>query len=94
VKVEITRSTARTSPSTGPKVWLQLNRELGRHDPHGLGYAARCTVERLMRDLGLAGVVRGKVKKTTIADPAGERADDLVGRRFAPTAPDRCGCAT
>lgn len=71
------------------KVWLQLNRELGRHDPHGLGYVARCTIERLMRDLGLAGAVRGKVKKTTVADPAGERAEDLVGRRFAPTAPDR-----
>ena len=35
---------------------------------------ARCTVERLMRELGLAGAVRGKVKKTTIADPAGQRA--------------------
>jgi transposase InsO family protein len=50
---------------------------------------ARCTVERLMRELGLAGAVRGKVKKTTIADPAGQRADDLVSPRFAPRAPDR-----
>jgi putative transposase len=63
------------------KVWLQLNRE-------GI-CVARCTVERLMRDLGLVGVVRGKVKKTTIADPDHHRADDLVGRRFAPLAPDR-----
>ena len=63
------------------KVWLSLNRE-------GI-VVARCTVERLMRQLGLAGAVRGKVKRTTIADPAGSRARDLVGRRFAPTAPDR-----
>jgi putative transposase len=63
------------------KVWLTLNRE---EIP-----IARCTVERLMRDLGLAGAVRGKVKRTTLADPAAERARDLVARQFAPTAPDR-----
>jgi putative transposase len=63
------------------KVWLALNRE-------GIS-VARCTVERLMRDLGLVGVMRGKVKKTTIADPDHHRAADLVGRRFAPLAPDR-----
>ena len=50
---------------------------------------ARCTVERLMREDGLAGAVRGKVKRTTIADPAGPRARDLVRRDFAPLAPDR-----
>jgi putative transposase len=63
------------------KVWLQLNRE-------GIG-VARCTVERLMRADGLAGAVRGKVKRTTIPDPAAERARDLVNRDFAPPAPDR-----
>ena len=63
------------------KVWLQLNRE-------GIP-VARCTVERLMRSAGLVGVRRGKVKRTTIPDPAGARAADLVGRRFAPAAPDR-----
>ena len=63
------------------KVWLTLNRE-------GTS-VARCTVERLMRAAGLAGAVRGKVRRTTIADPAGQRAADLVGRRFAPAAPDR-----
>jgi putative transposase len=63
------------------KVWLQLNRE-------GIA-VARCTVERLMREDGLAGAVRGKVKRTTIADPAGPRARDLVRRDFAPLAPDR-----
>jgi putative transposase len=63
------------------KVWLQLNRE-------GT-VVARCTVERLMRAEGLQGVRRGKVKRTTIADPAGARAADLVQRHFAPAAPDR-----
>lgn len=63
------------------KVWLQLNRE-------GIP-VARCTVERLMRADGLAGAVRGKVKRTTIADPAAQRARDLVCRNFSPAAPDR-----
>ena len=63
------------------KVWLALNRE-------GIP-VARSTVEWLMRMDGLAGAVRGKVKKTTIADPAAERARDLAGRNFAPSALDR-----
>ena len=63
------------------KVWLQLNRE-------GVP-VARCTVERLMKAAGLRGAVRGKVKRTTIADPAAERARDLVNRNFRPSAPDR-----
>jgi putative transposase len=63
------------------KVWLQLNRE-------GVE-VARCTVQRLMRRLGLAGAVRGTVKRTTIADPARRLPQDLVRRRFAPLAPDR-----
>jgi putative transposase len=49
---------------------------------------ARCTVERLMRELGLAGARRGKRKRTTIADPAAARPMDLVRRRFSPPAPD------
>lgn len=63
------------------KVWLTLNRE-------GIP-VARCTVERLMRDEGLHGAVRGKVKRTTVADPGAKRPDDLVCRRFGPLAPDR-----
>ena len=63
------------------KVWLQLNRE-------GIP-VARCTVERLMRHAGLEGARRGKQKRTTIADPAAQRPDDLVSRRFAPLAPNR-----
>ncbi len=63
------------------KVWLALNRE---GTP-----VARCTVERLMGALGLVGAVRGKTKRTTVADPAAERASDLVNRDFAPPTPDR-----
>ena len=42
-----------------------------------------------MTELGLTGAVRGKVKRTTIADPAAARPADLVQRRFAPPAPNR-----
>jgi putative transposase len=63
------------------KVWLTLRRE-------GTD-VARCTVERLMADLGLTGAMRGKVRKTTIADLAGSRAPDLVQRQFGPLAPNR-----
>jgi putative transposase len=86
LKVEIARVHRENFAVYGArKVWLQLNREA----IPGFGHVARCTVERLMRDLGLAGAVRGKIKKTTVADPDAHRADDLVGRQFAPTAPDR-----
>ena len=67
------------------KVWLALNRERAA----GAEPVARCTGERLMGELGLRGAVRGKVKRTTIADPAARRPGDLVGRKFAPLAPDR-----
>jgi putative transposase len=62
------------------KVWLQLNRE-------GI-VVARCTVERLMKHLGLHGVRRGSVKRTTITDPAATLPQDLVQRRFGPAAPN------
>jgi putative transposase len=64
------------------KVWAQLNRE-------GV-CVARCTVERLMRDLGLRGVVRGKRSvRTTLGDETAERPTDLVARRFRAAAPNR-----
>jgi putative transposase len=63
------------------KVWLALNRE---GTP-----VARCTVERLMRQLGLAGARRGRRRRTTVADPAAARPADLVQRRFHRPAPDR-----
>jgi putative transposase len=63
------------------KMWLQL-RQAG-HD------VARCTVERLMRILGLQGARRGKARRTIIAGPHAARAKDLAGRQFAPLAPNR-----
>ena len=63
------------------KVSLALNRQ-------GIA-VARCTVERLMRDLSLAGARRGRRVRTTRPDPAAARPADLVQRRFNPARPDR-----
>jgi putative transposase len=63
------------------KVWRQLRRE-------GIT-VARCTVERLMGELGLAGVVRGKARRTTTPDTTAARPADLVERRFTAPAPNR-----
>jgi putative transposase len=63
------------------KVWAQLNREGIR--------VARCTVARLMHDLGLRGVVRGKPKYTTVPADAAERPRDLVDRSFVAGAPNQ-----
>src|SRR4051794_37060025 len=64
------------------KVWAQLKREGIR--------VARCTVERLMRRLGLRGVVRGKTSiRTTIGDGASDRPLDLVARQCPAPAPHR-----
>jgi putative transposase len=67
----------------GPrKVWRQLRRE--KVD------VARCTVERLMRDLGLRGAVRGRAWKTTTqSDPTTARPADLVGRQFTANRPNQ-----
>ena len=62
------------------KVWRQLVRE---------GFAvARCTVERLMRELGLEGVRRGRRFKTTMPDRSAVRTADLVNRDFVATRPN------
>jgi putative transposase len=64
------------------KVWTQLNREGER--------VARCTVERLMRELGLCGARRGRAyKRTTVADEKAHRPADLVERRFEASAPNQ-----
>jgi transposase InsO family protein len=63
------------------KVWRQLNRE-------GIK-VARCTVERLMRDLGLSGAIRGRKFKTTIADGTAARPADLVCREFTASRPNQ-----
>jgi len=63
------------------KMWRQLRRE-------GIE-VARCTVERLMGRLGLAGAVRGRKHRTTIPDEAGARPADLVQRDFTATRPNQ-----
>jgi len=49
----------------------------------------RDQVGRLMAELGIAGMVRGKSKRTTKADPSAVRAPDLVKRHFTATEPNR-----
>ena len=64
------------------KVWRQLVREGQR--------VARCTVERLMRQMGLQGATRGKsFKVTTMADKSATRPDDLVERNFTAQLPNQ-----
>jgi putative transposase len=63
------------------KVWRQLHREGVR--------VGRDRVARPMRTLGIAGVVRGKIRRTTVADPAAVRAPDLVQRQFSATRPNQ-----
>jgi putative transposase len=50
---------------------------------------ARCTVERLMGELGLEGVRRGKVRRTTTPDQAAPRPADLVERDFSASRPNQ-----
>jgi putative transposase len=63
------------------KAWRQLNRE---QIP-----VARCTVERLMRAMGLRGAVRGRGFKTTIPDEKASRPADLVERQFIAERPNQ-----
>lgn len=63
------------------KVWRELNRQ-------GIT-VARCTVERLMRELGIAGVRRGKKFRTTVRDDRHERAGDMLRRDFTAPAPNQ-----
>jgi transposase InsO family protein len=63
------------------KVWRQLQRE---------GFeVARCTVARLMRTMGLQGIIRGKPVRTTISDKAAPCPLDRVNRQFHAPAPNR-----
>lgn len=63
------------------KVWRQLKRE-------GIT-VARCTVERLMRRLGLRGVMRGKVVRTTVPDAKAPCPLDRVNRQFQAEHPNQ-----
>jgi len=63
------------------KVWRQLQRE---------GFdVARCTVARLMKTMGLQGVIRGKPVRTTVSDKAVPCPLDRVNRQFHAPAPNR-----
>jgi transposase InsO family protein len=63
------------------KTWRELRRE--QWD------VARCTTERLMRELGLQGVRRGKRWKTTVPDELSPRPLDLVDRQFVAERPNQ-----
>ncbi len=63
------------------KVWRQMHRE---HQA-----VARCTVERLMREMDLCGVTRGKTVKTTQAHPDNANPRDLVKRQFTAERPNQ-----
>jgi putative transposase len=64
------------------KIWLELN-------ARGVA-VARCTVERLMRDLGLSGVRAGRKRpRTTVPEEVAELPSDLLERCFDAPAPNR-----
>jgi transposase InsO family protein len=63
------------------KAWRQLRRE-------GID-VARCTVERLMAEMGRQGARRGKKRRTTTPDPQAAQPADLVKRRFSASGPDQ-----
>jgi transposase InsO family protein len=81
LKPEIARVFAENFEVYGArKVWRQLVRE-------GV-FVARCTVERLMADLGLQGVISGKPVRTTVQDKAAPCPLDHVNRHFHAPAPN------
>ena len=62
------------------KVWRQLERE---------GFdVARCTVARLMKGMGIQGIIRGKPHRTTMPDRSAPRPLDKVNRQFQVPAPN------
>ena len=62
------------------KVWRQMRRESFQ--------VARCTVARLMKEMGIEGIVRGKRVRTTIPDKAAPCPLDRVNRQFRVPAPN------
>ena len=82
LKLEITRVFKENFEVYGArKVWHPLKRE--GHD------VARCTVERLMQNMGIQGVIRGKTLRTTVQDKAAPCPLDHVNRQFHAPAPNR-----
>ena len=67
------------------KMWLRLRGK--GHD------VARCTVERLTREMGIGGVTRAKAPRTTVADEKVPRPKDLVDRQFVANRPNELWCA-
>ncbi|MDR6496811.1 transposase InsO family protein [Paraburkholderia terricola] len=64
-----------------PPIWKQMNRERIA--------VARCTVERLMKQLGLRGVMRGKRVRTTVPDAVASRPLDRVNRQIEAARPNQ-----
>ena len=62
------------------KLWRELRRQQVA--------VARCTVQRLMKTLGIQGVIRGKGVKTTVGDQAQPCSQDLVNRQFKASRPN------
>jgi putative transposase len=82
LKIEITRVHRDNFGVYGiEKVWRQLNREGQK--------VGRDRIARLMDDLELSGVVRGKRKRTTYPAEVSQRPADLVERNFTAAAPNR-----
>jgi putative transposase len=80
--IETERSQSRFVAGLGArKMWLRLRSQ--GHD------VARCTVERLFREMGIAGVSRAKQPRTTTPDPKADRPTDLVDRQFVATSPNQ-----
>ncbi len=81
LKPEIARVFAENFEVYARKVWRQMQRK---------GYrVARCTVERLMAEIGLQGVIRGKPVRMTVQDKAAPCPLDHVNRQFHAPAPNR-----
>ncbi|MFJ8762956.1 IS3 family transposase [Streptomyces cyaneofuscatus] len=53
------------------------------------GVVARCTAERLMAELGLEGVIRGRPHRTAVPEPSAPRPPDLLDRDFTASWPDQ-----
>ncbi|AZZ91645.1 hypothetical protein EUZ85_13270 [Hahella sp. KA22] len=82
LKPEITRVHEENLQVYGArKIWKQLNREDIT--------VARCTVARLMGEMGLKGVRRGKSCRTTIPDELADKPQDLVNRNFSAERPNQ-----
>ena len=69
------------------KMHVMLNRPEAA-ERHGAGHVARCTVERLMGDLGLRGVRRARSPRTTRSAPREQCPADLVKRHFSAFRPN------